>query len=130
MKSPSITRSRALRTGLNGVVLVAALLSLAIAPSASVQNRYSLKIHNTSKFTVTRLYVQNAELGNWGPDEMKNFVLAPGKTFTLNSVKPGEYNIKFVDAKGRDCVLTNYAIIKDHSWNLTTEFLQKCRSWT
>ena len=70
--------------------------------------------------------VQNAERGNWGPDELREFVLGPGKTFTLNDIKPGEYNIKFVDAKGRHCTLRNLPIVKSHAWTLTSAWLEKC----
>jgi hypothetical protein len=123
-------KARSIRVVVHGAAIIAILFSALATPAAATQHRYSLKIHNSSKFTVARLYVQNAELGNWGPDEMKNFVLSPGKTFTLTSIKPGEYNIKFVDAKGRDCVLQNYPITRDHTWELTTTFLQKCRSFS
>ena len=130
MTSPSTLQTRALRCGLHSVILLAVTLSSVMVPDVSAQNRYILTIHNNSKFTVARLYVQNAERGDWGPDEMKSYVLGPGKSFKLTGIKPGEYNIKFVDAKGRDCVLRNYAIVKNLSWSLTTEWLQKCRSYS
>ena len=130
MPSPSTAVRRVWRFGLTGAALVAILLGTVTAPDAFAQNRYSLKIHNESKITVTEIYVENAEHKGWGPEEMKSFVLSPGKTFTLTGIKPGEYHIKFVGAKGHECILTSYAIVKDQSWRLTTEWLRKCRNWS
>lgn len=116
-----------------GVCLTASalfVLLLAPAASAATPNRYSLKIHNVSKFTVAHIYVSNSEHPKWGPDEMKSFTLSPGRTFTVTNIKPGEYDIKFVDAKGRDCILKNKAITRDIAWKLTTEWIQQCRGWS
>jgi hypothetical protein len=63
---------------------------------------------------------------NWGPDQLKDFVLTAGSTFTLTSIAVGEYDVKFVDEDGDACVLRHIKITDDTSWRVTTQWLLQC----
>lgn len=109
------------------LVCMAALGMLALPVAA--QNRYSLKIVNNSRYQITQLFVASTEDGEWGPDQFgtgKEDVLNPGETFTLSDLVPGEYNIKFVDPDGDNCILKDIKIFKNESWSLTSAWLEKC----
>lgn len=100
-----------------------------VAPQANAQNRYSLKITNNSRYQVTQLFVASTEDGEWGPDQFgegKSDVLNPGEVFTLTDLVPGEYNIKFVDPDGNNCILKDIKIFKNETWSLTSAWLEKC----
>ena len=101
-------------------------LNIAVSP-ANAQDRYSLKIKNSSKYAISRLYVASAEDEKWGPDQLRDDTIDSGETFTLTGLAPAEYNIRFVDEKGDGCVLRKIGVFKDLSWELTTDWLEKCQ---
>ena len=119
-------------TALNSAVLRIAVvllflggLSVALSP-VNAQDRYSLKIKNSSKYAIFNLYVASSEDEKWGPDQLRDNTIDLGGTFTLTDLVPGEYDIRFVDENGSECVLKKIGVFKNISWSLTTEWLEKC----
>lgn len=97
---------------------------------SKLQNRYSLKITNKSIYGIYKLFVMSTEDNKWGPDQLgegKNDVIHPGDEFTLTDLVAGEYNIRFVNKEGGTCTLKNVKIMKNESWVLTTDWLEKCQ---
>lgn len=123
--------AHSLRAALGGIALLALIFSaLAIMPRAvDAQNRYSLKIKNNSRFDIALLYMSTAEIDDWGPDQLGDNLLVAGGTFTITNIRPGEYDIKFVDEDGDACVLRNIQMFEHKSWVLTTEWLLKCEGF-
>ena len=94
------------------------------------QRRYWLKITNNSRYDIYHLYVSSSENENWGSDQFGDFVLqAGGGSFTLTDLIPGEYDIKFVDEDGDECVLEDIAIVQNKNWSLTTSWLTNCEGY-
>ena len=94
------------------------------------QRRYWLKITNNSRYDIYHLYVSSSENENWGADQFGDFVLqAGGGSFTLTDLIPGEYDIKFVDEDGDECVLEDIAIVQNKNWSLTTSWLTNCEGY-
>lgn len=94
------------------------------------QKRYWLKITNNSKYDIYHLYVSRAESDRWGPDQFGDFVLqASGGSFTLTDLIPGDYDIKFVDEDGDECVLHDISIFQNKNWALTTAWLTNCEGY-
>lgn len=115
----------------------AALLALvagipAVLPwAADAQDRkYSLKIQNDSRYDIYRLFMSESDEEEWGPDQLQTVVLESGETYTLTDIKPGEYDIKFVDEDGDECVLRDVAIFENTSWVLTTQWLVRCEKFS
>jgi hypothetical protein len=106
-------------------VLVLGGLNIAVSP-ANAQDRFSLKIKNSSKYGISRLYVASSEDEKWGPDQLGKHTIDSGDTFTLTDLLPGEYDIKFVNEYGDECVLRKIGVFKSISWALTTDWLEKC----
>ena len=99
------------------------------APSQP-SHRYSLKITNKSIYGIYQMFVMSTEDNKWGPDQLgegKNDVIHPGDEFTLTDLIAGEYNIRFVNREGDTCTLKNIKIMKNESWVLTTDWLERCR---
>ncbi len=94
------------------------------------QKRYWLKVTNNSRYDIYHLYVSSAESSRWGPDQFGDFVLqAGGGTFTLTDLVPGDYDIKFVDEDGDECVLEGISIFQNKNWALTTSWLTNCEGY-
>lgn len=94
----------------------------------SAQRRYSLKITNNARWSILRLYMSNTETERWGPDQLGNFVLRSGDTYTITDIVPGEYDVMFVDRDGDKCALRNIQIFKNESWTITSSWLVNCQS--
>ncbi len=94
------------------------------------QRRYWMKITNNSRYDIYHLYVSSSENEDWGPDQFGDFVLqAGGGAFTLKDLIPGEYDIKFVDEDGDECVLEDIAIVQNKNWSLTTSWQTNCEGY-
>jgi hypothetical protein len=90
-------------------------------------SRYVLRIDNQSTYDVYKLYVSSSERTRWGPDLLgRNGVLRTGSSWRITDIQAGEYDVKFVDQDGDECILSNINIFRDTSWNLTKDFLLKC----
>jgi hypothetical protein len=87
--------------------------------SADAQgSRYGLTVHNRSAYTIYRLYVSRSDENNWGPDQLGRRVIAPGASFTLNNILPGEYDLKVVDQDGDTVVRRGINVFNDKTWTL------------
>lgn len=93
----------------------------------NVQRRYWLKIRNDSRWNIHLLYMSSAEQEKWGPDQLGNFVLRSGGSFTITDIVPGEYDVMFVDQDRDKCVLRNVQIFKNEDWTITSPWLVKCQ---
>ncbi len=101
----------------------------AARPAEPASNRYSLSITNSSKYDIHRLYMSSSEDRNWGPDQLGDYILKTGQSYTITDIVPGEYDVKFVDEDGDECVLKNIQIFKNTSWELTTKWLTQCEGY-
>ena len=89
--------------------IAAACLAVGVSaavPAFAQASRWSLRITNSSSFDIYALYVSSSDLEKWGPDQLGTRILkGGGGTFTLTSIRTGEYDVKFVDEDGEDVVL-------------------------
>src|SRR3982750_1891905 len=95
----------------------------AVRPAEARSNRYALAVTNSSKYDIHRLYLSSSEDRNWGPDQLGDYILKSGQKYTVTDIVPGEYDVKFVDEDGDECVLKNIQIFRNTSWELTTNWL-------
>ncbi|MCU1290175.1 MAG: hypothetical protein JWN60_2404 [Acidobacteria bacterium] len=94
------------------------------------QNRYSLKITNRSKWDIHEVYVETSEnTEDWGKEWLSGRVLKRDTFITITNLKPGEYDVRFIDEGNDECILRNIAINKNTSWAITTAWLEKCAGY-
>ncbi len=87
----------------------------------------SVKINNKSKWEIHHLYLAPHSSDEWGPDQLKDAVIATGASFTLTGVPCDKYDVKVVDEDGDECVIEDAAICHDKAfWNITDEELLAC----
>lgn len=93
------------------------------------QNRYTLTITNRAKWDITEVYVETSEnQRNWGKEWLAGRVLTKDTYIELTNLKPGEYDVRFVDEDDYECILMNIPITKNTSWELTTKWLEDCQA--
>jgi hypothetical protein len=94
------------------------------------QRRYSLTITNRSAWVIDEVYVETSEnQEEWGKDMLGRDRLGENEYFTISNLIPGEYDVKFVDEEGDECILRNIAIFQNKSWAITTKWLESCEGY-
>lgn len=93
------------------------------------QNRYTLTITNRARWAITEVYVETSEnQRNWGKEWLNGRILEKDTYIDLTNLKPGEYDVRFVDEDGYECFLMNTPITKNTSWELTQKWLDNCQA--
>lgn len=108
------------------VLAVVTVALLASAGPSAAGSRWVLTIRNLSEYDIYQLFISSSELTRWGPNLLGWGVLSSGTYWTISEVVTGEYDVKFVDEDGDDCVLRNIPITKNTVWDLTTDWLLRC----
>jgi hypothetical protein len=106
-------------------ILGAAIATMPLAANAQ-GSRYSLTIRNQSRYRIDRLYMSTSDESTWGPDQLGRYVIRPNSQFTLNNIRPGEYDLKLVDEDGDACVIRRVDFFTNKSWTITTSMLVNC----
>jgi hypothetical protein len=123
--------AKMLRSVFGCAIVFTVLFSAGISfPHATkVQNsrgkRYTLKINNCSRFRIDRIYVSHTYDSDWGKDLLGRGHLYPEKDYSI-TVVAGEYDVRFVDEDGDECIINEVALFKDTTWCITTSWLKKC----
>ena len=91
--------------------------------------RYSLKVTNNSKLDIRQIYISPTSRTQWGTDLLGTQVLSTGTWMTIAKLIPGNYDVKFVDEDGDECILNNTRVAQDTSWALTTDWLLGCEGF-
>lgn len=93
------------------------------------QNRYTLTITNRAIWAITEVYVETSEnQRNWGKEWLAGRILEKDTFINLTNLRPGEYDVRFVDEDGYECFLLNTPITKNTSWELTQKWLDNCQA--
>ncbi len=93
------------------VVAMVAFLFVSIS-SASAQATF--KLVNQSDWTIEQVYFSPTWDDAWGSDKLGNNVLEPGYEITLTlSAGCGDYDVKFIDEDGDECVVSDVYICND-----------------
>ena len=129
-RNNSSTRfSRALLISALVCLLLSGLTLISQEVKAQNLNRYRITIKNNTEYEVHKIYLSATESNNWGPDRLgRNGVLANADSLTLTDIRPGAYDIKFVDEDGDECILRNVKILKNTRWSLTNDWLIECQN--
>lgn len=98
--------------------------------NSNPQKRYTLTITNRSKWIVDEVYFESSEnQDSWGKDMLGRDTLGTDEYFSITNIVAGNYDVKFVDEEGDECILYDIGITKNTSWELTTKWLEKCEGY-
>ena len=100
------------------------------AASAAEPQRGEFMVVNQSSYTFMRLYLSSSTRRAWGPDQLGRKTIAPGNSFTLNSIPCGLYDVKLVDEDGDACIVTEVPMCRNHThWEVTNSLLASCEGY-
>ncbi len=116
----------AIRSAFGAFLSVCLLSAMNCIAQPQAGNKYRFTISNETKFAVDEVRLSPGGKNNWGEDYTANSVLKPGQAITIADLAPGQYDVKFVDDGGRDCILQSIPIFSEMSWSLTSAFIGNC----
>jgi hypothetical protein len=100
----------------NGVTIVAGgTFTWTVLPPAG-----SLRVVNSTSYTITQLFVSPASQGTWGADQLPT-TIPPGGSFTVVDIPAGTYDLKAVASDGTTFWQTNGITIPasgTYTWTL------------
>jgi uncharacterized protein (DUF2141 family) len=110
------------------LAIVTALVSCIPAPATAQGSRYSLTLVNRTGYAIEQIYISPSDTNDWGSDQLGRRILVSGSSFTFTNIRPGEYDIKFVDEDGDTCKLSHQNVFNNLSWELSQSWLLSCES--
>jgi len=105
-----------------------AALSLASA-AASAADRF-FAYNETTSTDLTGVYLAPAGTQQWGPNQAlndKDKRLDTSERLPLTGLRPGTYDVKLVDGKGRVCLKRDVDLTRDKSFEIRDADLGSCR---
>lgn len=113
---------------LTSIALAGMFLIGTLCVEASAQSRESITFRNESQTNIRNLYVSPVNVNEWGPDILRNQVLASGHDFRYDAMTPGRYDLMLVDEHGATCMLRNVAIFHARVWDIDNLELLSCEA--
>ncbi|MQT11389.1 hypothetical protein [Segnochrobactrum spirostomi] len=107
--------------------IATALALIVIAGSANAAER--TRFWNLTSNTIEQLYLSAPGQNKYGEDLCKlddDGSVDHDERLTLKGVSTGHYDVKFVDAKGRTCVVPNVAITAGKVFTIDEKELKDC----
>jgi hypothetical protein len=97
--------------------------------AAPSETGFRFTINNNSRFALNEIRVSAAGAGKWGPDRTGDMAVNAGETIILKNIEAGQYDVKFVDEDGDQCVLKDVKVAGHQSWDLTMQWLRSCEGF-
>jgi hypothetical protein len=108
------------------------LIILGFLCCVSAAHAADLTIVNTSKDSLTHLFISPANANQWGDDQLDSddddVTMEPGESFTFKDLTNGAYDVKFSKYEEDDagCILHNVQVNADMKAEITAELLASC----
>lgn len=114
------------------VALFAVLAAALVVPVAARAGETSnVKVINHSDWEIHELYMSPVDQDKWGPDQLRDNIIATGATFELRGVPCDTFDVKLVDEDGDECVVGGVDICgEDQGWVISSDDLLDCQAKT
>lgn len=90
---------------------------------------FRFTVVNNLRYSVHEVRMSPAGANKWGPDRAGDMEVKAGDSLILKNVEAGQYDVKFVDENGNQCILKDVQIAGHQSWNLTMQWLRNCEAF-
>jgi hypothetical protein len=115
-------RLAALALGLSGLAMA--------ADKAPAWWHSSVTVVNKSKFDIHHIFLSESDNPHWGEDQLGKDILEQGDSLKLTHLECDDYDIKFVDEDGDECVVEEVNLcLEEAKWVITTKDLLECEGW-
>jgi len=114
------------RLAMAAVLVFVAGPVLAQAPKA---NPAPTRFWNLTADTIAEFYLAPAGTTQWGPNQCKNDkdgTVDPDERLRITGVPSGTYDARFVDVKGRACVVRNITVEEGKIFSIEEKELTSC----
>ncbi len=107
----------------------ACVLLLAAAGIAQAAER--MRFWNLTSVTIKELYLAPAGTTQWSPNQCKNDpdgTVDHDERLNIIGIKPGKYDVRLVDKKGRSCNVSNVDVVggKPYAFSIADKDLKNC----
>jgi hypothetical protein len=111
----------------DGIVTFALLLAIAGAAKAAERMRF----WNLTSVTIKELYLAPTGTTQWSANQCKNDpdgTVDHDERLTITGIKPGKYDVRLVDKKGRSCTVSNVDVVggKPYAFSIADKDLKNC----
>ena len=111
------------------IVSLIALSSLALVAAGRAHSvpASSITIANNSSLEIRHVYLSPTDRENWGPDQLNDSVISPGRSFTLTNVAYAQANIKVIAEDQNGCFY--YQVVscaEDATWTIASNATPDC----
>jgi len=107
------------------LVFVAGPVLAQNAPAKSAPTRF----WNLTADTIAEFYLAPAGTTQWGPNQCKNDrdgTVDPDERLRITGVASGVYDARFIDVKGRTCVVRNITVEEGKIFSIEEKELKSC----
>jgi hypothetical protein len=108
-------------------VLAVAILATSLTGAAQTQSY--LRLENNTGATFVRIYMSHCGDPYWGPDQLGDGVLSDGDVYTITNIRPGCYDIMFVDEDRDNAVVRRVYFPDSKRWDLTLPWLLRAEHY-
>jgi hypothetical protein len=88
-----------------------------------------IRFWNLTGETISEFYLAPAGTTNWGPNQCKNDkdgTVDPDERLRITGVRPGTYDAKLKDVKGRACIVRNVKVEAGAIFSIEEKELTSC----
>jgi hypothetical protein len=113
--------------GITVRLAIAAALALVTGPVLA--QGAPTRFWNLTQDTIAQFYLAPAGTSQWGANQCKNDkdgTVDPDERLRITGVKSGVYDARFVDAKGRSCIVRNIAVEEGKIFSIEERDLTSC----
>ncbi|HXT22868.1 MAG TPA: hypothetical protein VN811_03600 [Thermoanaerobaculia bacterium] len=123
--------SRSTRRVLPILLAVVLAAALPLAARAAAKESADVKITNRTDWEIHELYFSSVDDENWGPDQLGEYDIGKGESYTLQEIPCDDYDVKIVDEAGDECIVPAVDICGEgQQWTITSGDLLKCQAGT
>ena len=89
----------------------------------------SATLVNRSRWDIYQMFISPTHESRWGPDQLGEYILESGMTFTMSGLPCGDYDLRLVDEAGDECVVEEVTLCGAEQAVITEQDLLDCQGY-
>jgi hypothetical protein len=111
------------------IIICVALLAVAALPllSSARTSATSVNIVNNSSREILHVFLSQSNVNDWSANQLGDATIAPGQSFTLNTVACDQQQVRVIAEDKDGCFLSTIVNCGDSAtWTVTTDSPRDC----